>query len=611
MATKAISGNYSLMLIGCALAYLLIPTTFAPLIVFFFILLLCERVNADLGFMAHRSIWLALLFFLIVPTLFIDIQEIVRRLLYILPIFFVLANSKPTTTKRIVRHIAPLAILIYLLLRAFLFVGKVYSPLILTTLGLGYDNSHHFAMFQAVLHTDQISRYSLNGTWAIPSWFAQHYPFGNQIVWGSLLAPLRLQNSSIEESIALFALSIVASLIGIVLIFSNLIAKCCESGSQNLVRLIIGLTSIVLTFGSFGYIVVSGFPPVLTACLLLGGLLLIGGERYSRLGSVIQILCVALIALTYVTLTVPAGLALTFLKIAEIRRGDLVQKQKELWILGATSLLTLMITQKIFAVTAGDMGWRQILADGGIERIPASVIWSSILVSVFFVIISFRRTTHMKAVAVLLVVCWLIYLAISALTEHYNGYISYYAQKQGYIVLAFTVIAVIVILIEAFRSKNLVLRIGGIGLFGLFGLFQFSHSTDPKDFTSGFMSSVPISIEKIYNADSRKQLTINGPQLIEAHRLTQHATMTLVLNSNKDIDLTSRWMNAINHTWTNESWFFYNEVSKWYENPEVFADLVDSSRSPIVISDNTSEIETELKDFLFAMGFNFLDVARK
>ena len=217
----------------------------------------------------------------------------------------------------------------------------------------------------------------------------------------------------------------------------------------------------------------------------------------------------------------------------------------------------------------------------------------------------------MKAVAVLLVVCWLIYLAISALTEHYNGYISYYAQKQGYIVLAFTVIAVIVILFEAFRSKNLVLRIGGIGLFGLFGLFQFSHSTDPKDFTSGFMSSVPISIEKIYNADSRKQLIINGPQLIEAHRLTQHATMTLVLDSNKDIDLTSRWMNAINHTWTNESWFFYNGVSKWYENPEVFADLVDSSRSPIVVSDNTSEIETELKDFLFAMGFNFLDVARK
>lgn len=590
--------------------YLVLPAIFVPSIIFFLLILLKPSEYTQTRSPEKNSVYFVLLFFLIIPTLFIEVPEIIRRFLFIVPIFLVIALSKSVIPKTSVRKAVPLAVLFFLFLRVFLFLGKTFSSAILTILGLGYDNSHHFAMFQAVLHTDQISRYSLNGPWTIPSWFAQYYPVGNQIVWGALLAPLRLQNSSIEETLALFLLTIFAALFGMVFLASKMVCNSCLIGSRLQVKIIIALLAAVFVFGSYGYIVVSGFPPLLTGCLLLSGILLLGGEKYSRLATLLQVCCVALIALTYVTLTAPAGLSLLFLKMRQIKYGSGIQKLRGALILSALSLSIAFITFRVFELTAGTMGWRQILADGGIESITPNVIRSSVLIALLFCAIAIRRSILMQAMAVLIIACWLIYFAISLTTIHFNGVVSYYAQKQGYVAIAFTVVAAFVILIESLRTKNKIIRYCGAGLFGLFAAFQFSHSTHPRDFTTGFMSSVPIGIDRISSQKSVNQLIINGPQLLSAHRLTQKASMTLVLNSNNDIDLTSRWMNALNNTWTDETWFFYNGVSNWYERPELFIGLTSSSINPIVITDDISSIDPELKNFLTKLGFQIFEVAR-
>lgn len=603
--------KFNLLSIGIAVLYLVSPSNLASFLIFILVLLLAMSENLYINSRAKNSVWFVFLFFLLAPSLLLELPEVARRIFFVTPILLVLLLGKSIDFTKIVNRVAPYSIFAFLGFRFYLYLTKIYCPIILTTLGLGYDNSHHFAMFKSVLHTDQLSRYSINGPWAIPSWFAEHYPVGNQIIWGALLAPLRLQNSTLEESIGLFALTIIVSLAGIILFASRMIINSSEIKSRLQASLVALFVSIIIAFGSFGYVVNSGFPPLLSGCLFLGGLLLIGGKHYSRFASVIQIICVALIALTYVTLAIPAALSLMFLKITQLRRGVAHKPKKEVCILGAAAVTILAITFKIFQVTAGTMGWRQILADGGIEDLPREVIVLSIVVTIIFSAIAFKRTSIMRASAVLIGANWLVYFAISITTIHFKGSVSYYAQKQGYVAIAFTVVAALVIAIESLRSLKLALRITGLNIVVLFMLFQFNFATHPITFNSGFMSSIPIATKYMIDSDSRNQQLINGTQLLRAHYLTQSASMTLVLNSNNDIDLTSRWMNAINHTWTDKTWFFYNPVSTWNNRPEFFVDLIDSTKTPVVVTDDISSIDIALREFLTGVGFNFIEVARK
>ncbi len=592
------------------LFYVLVPDVFAPLFLFVLLFaLLISESNHD-GTHLEISIWLVFLFFCLIPALFFDVPEVVQRSFYILPIFLVLTLSRTTSPRKLVRIIVPLAIFAFLMLRAILFLGKILSPTILTTLGLGYDNSHHFAIFQAVLHTDQISRFSLDSPWAIPSWFTQHYPVGNQIVWGAVLSPLRLQNSTAAEGLVLFALTIVVALVGLILFSSKLIIKSCRVTSRISVAIISTFVSLFFVFGSFGYIVISGFPPLLTGCMLLVGILLIGGSVYSRFSTLLQICIVALIALTYVTLSVPAGLALLVLKSSQIRSMVPLNRRREALFFVATSSIGALLTLRTFQNNAGAMGWRQILEPGGIESLPAGVVWLAAIISLLFSVFAIKGTPLIRAIATLNIACWLFYIGIALATIYFNGYISYYAQKQGYVAIYVAVIASLVVAFDSPRSEKQIRRYIGPIFLSLFAILQFNHATQPKDFPSGFMSSVPRAIDRLTDPSTRLQQIIDGQQLLNAYDVTRHASMTLVLNSNGVIDLTSRWMNALNNTWTDKTWFFYNGADTWINRPELFEGLSSNGMHPVVVSDDISSIDNSLSRFLIEKGFQIIEVER-
>jgi hypothetical protein len=126
----------------------------------------------------------------------------------------------------------------------------------------------------------------------------------------------------------------------------------------------------------------------------------------------------------------------------------------------------------------------------------------------------------------------------------------------------------------------------------------------------GFMSSVPVAIDRLTDSSTRLQQTINGPQMLTTYDVTRHASMTLVLNSNGDIDLTSRWMNALNNTWTDKTWFFYNGVDGWIDRPELFEGLSSNGMNPVVVSDDVSSIDNSLSRFLIEKGFQVIEVER-
>jgi hypothetical protein len=487
-------------------------------------------------------------------------------------------------------------VLIFQQLSKFL---QEHAGVVLSYLGFGYDNSHHLPLFRYVIEEGGLPRFVTSTNSHLPQ-FLFDYPVGQAAIWGAIATPFRISVSSPEQLIANYMIftSISVWILICVLCYVTRRLYVSESRISEAFAVFI-FVSILVVFGSFGFVVVSGYPPLIAALILLVLGVLIQSETYSRSAFLLQILLVGLIAITYVTFALPAALAMALTQFRVYKRARPANERFELALYGTVVATGIILVYAIFSTTAKSWGWRQILELGGIESAPNRIIVVSILIAVLFAVTNRVNSSFSKNYSMLLIFVWLSYGILAAVTYHFNGDISYYAQKQGYVAILLTAPAGVSLMKFSLNSRKVVVAVLTVSLLGVWSLSQIEQARNPKVFVSGFMSSIPRTVSIVRSPTTRHNQMIDGPQTLRALKEHSKSSLFVMHNKNGSSDLSSRWINALNNSWDDERWgiFLINLEDMRNKETEIRS-IALKYPNPVLIVDDFSLVSPDLFEFL-------------
>jgi hypothetical protein len=543
-----------------------------------------------------------------IGTLFLNVGEFERKVLLIAPLLFLIfkrSDTLVTARRRIILYSAGLTVALQVVSGLL----EKFKVQLISFVMAGYDNSHHFAIFQNMLKTDRISRFSQSTQWEIPSFFAYQYPPGNSIFWQSVLAPLRLNGSDVYFSMYLFLATILLSVFSLIILTFKIVGYLTNESRSKVQIIHFAFVTIAISLGTFSFMISSGFPTVLTGlglALYIFNVSYVEFPEYSRISFVTQLAIIVLISNTYVTLMPSVFLCFLYLLHKQRSSSEPANSQNDTRFVVSVLILTVSLIFVLFRFTAGTMGWRQILEPGGIQPIPNSILLlTTVTLIVFIAKYKFRNNAH-KYFSVFVGTNLMVCIALSCLTFIYNGSISYYAMKQWYV----CVLLCIPCLISLLHSRNLFSKVPILVLACIFTMLQYSNVKNPSVFRYGFMSSTYLATKYSIDPNLRVNLPVNASQLIAAHSVSNESPYAVVLDPGGYSDLASRWLNTLNHNWTDSNWFFYTPPDSWNLDDLRLESGNKSTKPAYLITDNEKNINSKLFDLLKAAGVEVRIISR-
>jgi hypothetical protein len=211
----------------------------------------------------------------------------------------------------------------------------------------------------------------------------------------------------------------------------------------------------------------------------------------------------------------------------------------------------------------------------------------------------------------LLIFVWLSYGILAAVTHHFNGDISYYAQKQGYVAILLTIPAGVSLSKSSLKSPKSVFSVLVISLLGVWSVSQIKQARNPKVFVAGFMSSIPKTVTILRNPITRHNQMIDGPQTLRALKQYPDAPLFVLHNKNGSADLSSRWINALNNSWDDKGWqaFFVN-LNQLTNQELMFHQIASEYPNPVLIVDDLGDISPDVAETLFKNNWRVAQIPR-
>jgi len=543
-------------------------------------------VNSSLVMTCTWFVWMF-------PAEFISMPDTVHRIYMICPIAYVVYRKLSGSTSTFVYQSFTIGTFAMVLFTALVRLLEKQAGALLTIIGYGYDNSHHYTLFQFVMQHDQLPRYSSVPVNEINN-LILNYPVGQTALWHIFLSPFQITGLSTNRLIALFALMVAISGLVLGACLITLIRKMLQdkpSRREHLITAILLYSLIVL--GSGGIILVCGFPPMLVALILISLIALVHDQEYSRSKTLLQISLTGILALTYSAVALPIVAAISIVKIPVFLRLFKTGRKKELAFLTIFGLGAILVAYAIFLPTARAWGWNQVLDLGGIQYFPISLAVLTAAIAIGLLVLNFRSDNQNLFYPLVVVFVWVSYLVFAIITHHYNHEITYYAHKQAYIATVLTIPGAIILVRRLWANSKYSLKIVG----ALLVLLSFGIQIRET------YSVVPVAVNIASGYEFQR---INGDQILKILSETKSPLYVLV-NTNTNTDLNSRWINGLNNTWTDAAWsIFLPPIETWPDYPEKITPFTNLSPPPVLVTDDISNIPEQTQLFLTNAGWKIL-----
>ncbi len=543
-------------------------------------------VNSSLVMTCTWFVWMF-------PAEFISMPGIVHRIYMICPIAYVVYRKLSGFTSTFIYQsftIGTFAMVVFTVLVRLL---EKQAGALLTIIGYGYDNSHHYVLFQFVMQHNQLPRYSSVPVNEINN-LILNYPVGQTALWHIFLSPFQITGLNTSRLITLFALMVVVSGLVLGACLMALVRKLLQPKPSQREHLIIAiLLYTLIVFGSAGIILVCGFPPMIVALILISLIALVHDQEYSRSKTLLQIALTGILALTYSAVALPIVAAISIVKIPVLLRLIKTGRKNDLALLTIFGLGAILLTYAIFLPTARAWGWNQVLDLGGIQYFPVSLAVVTAAIAVWLLILSFRSDNQNLFYPLVLVFVWISYLVFAIITYHYNHEITYYAHKQAYIATVLTIPGAIILVRRLWAHSKYWLKIAA----ALVVLLCFGVQIKET------YSVVPVAINIASGYEFQR---INGDQILKILSETESSLYVLV-NTNTNTDLNSRWINGLNNTWTDAAWsIFLPPIETWPNYPEKLTPFTNLSTPPVLVTDDISNVPEQTRVFLTNAGWKIL-----
>ena len=545
------------------------------------------------------------------PLQFIAAPVYLERFLTFVPLIAAIQQHKNQIKLFKTAKSAGVAIAIVLIFQQISKILQEHAGVVLSYLGFGYDNSHHLPLFRYVIEEGGLPRFVTSTNSHLPQ-FLFDYPVGQAAIWGAIANPFQISVSTPEQLIANYTIFTSLSVCILICVLCHMTRRLYVSELRIFGTFaVLIFVSILVVLGSFSFVIVSGYPPLIAAMILLILGVLIQSETYSRSAFLLQILLVGLIAITYVTFAIPAALSMALTQFRVYKRARPANKRFELALYATVAATGIILVYAIFSTTAKSWGWRQILELGGIESVPNRIIVVSILIAVLFTLTNRVNSSLSKNYSMLLIFVWLSYGILAAVTYHFNGDISYYAQKQGYVAILLTAPAGISLLKFSLNLRKVVVTILVVSLLGVWSVSQIEQTRNPKVFVAGFMSSIPRTVTIVRSPITRHKQMIDGPQSLRALKEHPNSSLFLIHNKNASSDLSSRWINALNNSWDDERWgIFLINLEEMRNKESEIRSIALTYPSPVLIVDDISAVSPDLVQLLVKNKWQVEEIPR-
>ncbi len=479
---------------------------------------------------------------------------------------------------------------------------------LLSILGLGYDNSHHISLFRYFAVTSDMATGNLTKYDLIPESLFSSYPDIFHIFFGSVSRLIGFNDSNshiiVSYAFSIFILFIcqLSGMINVILLLKK----------SNFNIVILGLFSFLfLTVTQFSIMFISGYPHNLFGItILILSIWLI--SLVSHLIQKVAVVGLVLIPITYSTpQLLPVLLAIFLYLFSLFIKGKSITFKltgiKSVSLAKGVLTFSLLLLPLLFAIYGlsqiiGHFSLKQVYAEGGVE--PFSTIFyvfyfiTFCLLSFFLFTFDFKLvTSHRKDLMILTIMSALVSQFISFtlafLTFTRLEYVSYYALKSIYFSLPFIFLGIATVLFITNEKYSLWLSKFTL-LFSILFLTALSITGFyPKVYSGGFMSSLPIALTRFMDLETKGAQLIYGPQILSALKVISSEDSSSVFIIASDIhgsDLNSRWLNALNGTFSDKNWsFFYNSSIESINN-----NCKNSSRQQLIFADISSAYDSTL-----------------
>ena len=554
---------------------------------------LFDKRNGRFHFVSSSLVMMCTWFAWMFPAEFISMPGIVHRIYMICPVAFVVYRKLSGSTSTFIYQSFAAGTFAMVLFTVLVRLLEKHAGALLTIIGYGYDNSHHYALFQFVMQHDQLPRYSSVPVNEINN-LILNYPVGQTALWHIILSPFQITGLNTSRLIALFALMVVVSGLVLGACLTTLVRRMSQpkpSRREHLITAILLYTLIVL--GSGGVILVGGFPPMLVALILISLIALVHDQEYSRSKTLLQIALTGILALTYSTVALPIVTAISIIKIPVLLRLFKTRRKNELALLTIFGLGAISLTYAIFLPTARAWGWNQVLDLGGIQYFPISLAVLTAVIAIWLLVLSFRSDNQNLFYPLVLVLVWVSYVVLAIITYHYNHEITYYAHKQAYIATVLTIPGAIILVRKLWADSKYWLKIAtALVVLLCFGI-QIKET----------YSFVPVALNI---ASGHEFHRIDGDQILKILDETD-SPMYVLVNTNTDTDLNSRWINGLNNTWADDAWsIFLPPIETWSNHPEKLTPFTNLWPPSVLVTDDISNVPEQTRVFLTNAGWKIL-----
>ena len=583
-----------LSLIAALIIFVLgIPVVSGAIFLSLAITSLFDKRNGRFHFVSSSLVMMCTWFVWMFPAEFISMPGIVHRIYMICPVTFVVYRKLSGSTSTFIYQSFAAGTFAMVLLTALVRLLEKHAGALLTIIGYGYDNSHHYALFQFVMQHDQLPRYSSVPVSEINN-LILNYPVGQTALWHIVLSPFQITGLTTNRLIALFALMVVISGLVLGACLTTLARKMSQPKPSRREHVMTAmLLYVLIVLGSGGVILVGGFPPMLVALILISLIALVHDQEYSRSKTLLQIALTGILALTYSAVALPIVAAISVVKIPVLLQLFKIRRKNELALLTIFGFGAILLTYAIFLPTAHAWGWNQVLDLGGIQYFPISLAVVTAAIAVWLLISNFLSDNQNLFYPLVLVFVWVSYLFLAMITHHYNHEITYYAHKQAYIATVLTIPGAIILVRRLWADKQRDLLVASLILVVTSFLMQIG----------GTFKFVPTALRVIPGHEFQR---INGDQILKILSETESPLYVLV-NTNTDTDLNSRWINGLNNTWTDAAWsIFLPPIETWPNYPEKLTPFTNLSPQPVLVTDDISNVPEQTRVFLTNAGWKIL-----
>lgn len=511
--------------------------------------------------------------FILTKFLFVSNTNFILFCLLMLFLYLNIFNS--TSSQNKIKFISQILILLTLTNLFFKFLLNNVAGL-LTILGLGYDNSHHMSLFRHYFKSSESDSFSLARYESIPESLFASYPNIFHVFFGSIYRLVGF-NSTNEQLIVSYSFSIFLLFLFQVFGIANILIQLKKSfnftSSLKSWATIFILTLTFLIISQYSIMFISGYPHnifgLVILILLIWQLLIHQSKTYYW-----ALVGLVLIPISYsvpqqLPLVVGVIIYIFFLSLRDINKKSFSISNRFVLFIALMAPVSIAITGVSSIIKRFSLN--QIYAEGGIEPFP--FYFYLLYIGAFFILVNYLKVFHYQSLndrskqTIFLVISIAALSQITAfflslLTYLQLNYVSYYALKSIYFSLPFIFIALMTVsLLPNNHFRNYQWSLTRLFSFTFLSCLVFMGFF-PKVYQGGFMSSIPIATNRFIDSETKGAQLIYGPQMLSALKTISYEPSTsvfIIASDTHGSDLNSRWLNAVNGTFSDSNWtFFYN-----------------------------------------------------